>query len=34
MPVVLPREELPMWLGERDATADQVLGTLRPFPTR
>jgi len=31
MRAILRREEWPMWLREGEATADQLLGVLRPF---
>ena len=32
MPVILPREVWGTWLGEREASADELLAMLRPFP--
>jgi putative SOS response-associated peptidase YedK len=34
MPVILAREKWRIWLGEAEATADQLLDILRPLPTR
>ncbi|MGE0290508.1 MAG: SOS response-associated peptidase [Bradyrhizobium sp.] len=32
MPVILDANDWPAWLGEEEATADQLLAMLRPFP--
>jgi putative SOS response-associated peptidase YedK len=32
MPVILPREAWPLWLGEAPAGRDELLALLRPFP--
>ncbi|WP_338663218.1 SOS response-associated peptidase [Pararoseomonas sp. SCSIO 73927] len=32
MPVILPREAWPAWLGEREAPPEELLGMLRPCP--
>ncbi len=31
---ILGREEWPIWLGEGEATGDQLVGILRPFRQR
>jgi putative SOS response-associated peptidase YedK len=31
MPVVLPRDAWPVWLGEHELADDEVLGLLRPY---
>ena len=33
MPVILARENWPAWLGEFDASQDELLRILRPFPS-
>ena len=32
MPVILPPEAWPLWLGERDASPEEVLALLQPYP--
>jgi putative SOS response-associated peptidase YedK len=34
MPAVLPREAWPIWLGEREASADELLALLRPYSAK
>jgi putative SOS response-associated peptidase YedK len=33
MPVILGRENWPIWLREVEARQDELLGMLRPFPS-
>ena len=32
MPVILPREAWPKWLGEQSAHGDELLALLKPYP--
>ena len=32
MPVILPQADWPLWLGEAEASPDQLLALLRPYP--